>query len=140
MTRFGILTGVDMVDVRRLARMVNQGGQAFLDNTWTEAELAFCGSRIDRLAARWAAKEAVMKALGSGVGTVDPLQIEVVRFSGKPPRLRLCGNAETLASKLRVISWSLSLAHESQFAVATATSRCRRALRSLQRDAASSTD
>jgi len=111
-------TGVDMVDVHRLARMVELAGEEFLDSSWTPAERLYCARRADRLASRWAAKEATMKALGQGVGQISPLDVEIVSGEGDRPTLVLRGNAETRARTLGLHTWSVSLTHEDRWALA----------------------
>ena len=111
-------TGVDLVDIDRVRRLVESGGQAFLDQTWTEAEQAYCAGAPDRLAARWGAKEAVMKALGAGFPDIEHLDIEVVSAQGEAPSLQLSGDAAQYASSLRLTEWSLSLSHEVGLALA----------------------
>lgn len=111
-------TGVDMVSVDRVSRMVELSGETFLETAWTAAERAYCTGRPDRLATRWAAKEATMKALGHGVGVISPLEIEVRAAEGEPPMLVLHGNAAVLAETLGLQTWSLSLTHEDRWALA----------------------
>lgn len=110
--------GVDMVDIRELADMIETSGQSFMDMSWTPAEQAYCAGSIPRLAARWAAKEATMKALGHGIGEVDPIDIEVVSAEGERPSMQLHGSAAALARALRVGHLAVSLSHEANFAVA----------------------
>ncbi len=117
---FGVLlgVGVDVVDTGELAEMVESSGPSFLDLCWTPSEQAYCAGSIPRLAARWAAKEATMKALGHGIGEVDPIDIEVVSLEGELPRLQLHGSAEAIARERRVGHVAASLTHEGPFAVA----------------------
>lgn len=111
-------TGVDMVDVEKLARMVELTGDEFLESSWTPAERLYCAGRPERLASRWAAKEATMKALGQGVGQISPLEVEVVAAEGTRPVLVLRGNADTRARQLGLDTWSVSLTHEDRWALA----------------------
>ncbi|MFJ6897092.1 holo-ACP synthase [Streptomyces hokutonensis] len=111
-------TGVDMVDVERLARMVTLSGDAFLESSWTLAERLYCANRPERLASRWAAKEATMKALGQGVGQISLLEVEVEASEGQMPTLLLSGNAAARARQLHLDTWSLSLTHEDRWALA----------------------
>lgn len=111
-------TGVDLVEIASVRRMAESGGRAFLDQTWTEAEQAYCAGEPARLAARWGAKEAVMKALGVGFPDIEHLDIEVVSVQGVAPRLRLTGDASQCASDLHLTEWSLSLSHEMGLALA----------------------
>jgi holo-[acyl-carrier protein] synthase len=118
MTAMLLLTGVDMVDVTKLARMVELTGDEFLDSSWTPAERLYCAGRPDRLASRWAAKEATMKVLGQGLGQISPLEVEVAAVEGHRPTLVLRGNASVRARQLRLDTWSLSLTHEDRWALA----------------------
>lgn len=111
-------TGVDLVDIDRIRQLATSGGHAFLDKIWTEAEQAYCDSSAERLAARWGAKEAVMKALGAGFPDIEHLDIEVLSTQGKAPRLRLTGYAADYATSLNLTEWSLSLTHEGGLALA----------------------
>ncbi|MEU0880137.1 holo-ACP synthase [Lentzea sp. NPDC005914] len=111
-------TGVDMVDVNRLARMVELTGDEFLDSSWTRTERLYCARRPERLATRWAAKEATMKALGQGVGQISPLEIEVAAVEGEMPTLVLRGHALERAQALGLDTWSVSLTHEDRWALA----------------------
>lgn len=95
-----------------------EADDAFLLRAWTVAELAYCNGDADRLAARWAAKEAMMKALGVGIGTIAPLDIEVIHDPAGAPELHLSGSAARRADELALQGWSLSLSHERGLAVA----------------------
>lgn len=113
-----LLCGVDIVSIERIRRAVDRSGEDFLRRCWTEQELDYCSGRADRLAARWAAKEATMKMLACGLDQLDPRGIEVAREESGVPRLEL-GPAATEAARHRgVTSWSLSLSHEVGHAVA----------------------
>ncbi|MFC5679095.1 holo-ACP synthase [Aeromicrobium endophyticum] len=110
--------GVDMVDAGQLAEMIESSGSSFMDLCWTPSEQGYCAGSIPRLAARWAAKEATMKALGRGIGEIDPIDIEVVSIEGEPPLLELHGSARAIARERWVRRVALSLTHEGTFAVA----------------------
>lgn len=111
-------TGVDLVDVAELARMVELTGDEFLESSWTSAERLYCAGRPDRLASRWAAKEATMKALGQGVGQISPLDVEIAAAEGERPILVLRGNADIRSRQLGLDTWSVSLTHEDRWALA----------------------
>lgn len=110
--------GVDLVSITELAAMLETSGPTFVDSCWTAAEQQYCGGSVPRLAARWAAKEATMKALGQGLGDVDPVDIEVLAEEGRPPRLRLHGTAQRRAEEIGLRDLALSLSHESGLAIA----------------------
>src|SRR5215213_12028463 len=106
--------GFDATDIPRIASAVERYGDRFLRRIFTEREIAYCTRRRDpvpHLAGRFAAKEAAMKALGTGHSRgVLWKDIEVVRGSG-PPQLRLHGGAASRASGMRVRSSLLTLRH-----------------------------
>ena len=117
-----VAIGLDIVEVGRLERALSGHGGRFETRVYTEGERAACRGRADRLqalAARFAAKEACMKALGTGWSRgVAFRQVEVVGESGQPPGLNLSGEAERLASRLGVRRIHLSLTHQPGVAAA----------------------
>ncbi|NSX35174.1 holo-ACP synthase [Pseudarthrobacter oxydans] len=112
-----ITTGVDLVDCGRIARMLEED-RTFLDLAFTEAEQEDCQADPARLGARWAAKEAAMKALGQGIGAIAPLDIGVRRDENGVPMMELSGSAKARADELGITDWSVALSHEGGFAVA----------------------
>ena len=108
--------GIDLVETERLRRALNAHGERFEKRVFTERERADCRSRKDRvqaLAARFAAKEACLKALGTGwAGGLGFRQIEVVRTPGGRPVLRLHGAAAAQAERAGVTSMQVSLTHQ----------------------------
>lgn len=110
--------GVDMIEVERVAQSVNRHGERFLKRVFTEQELAYCRNRITSLAARWAAKEAVAKALGTGIGVVSWQEIEVISGSEQQPILQLHGAAANLATQLGLSHFAISLSHTKDYAIA----------------------
>ena len=111
-------TGVDLIEVERIAQAVEKHGERFLHRVFTENELAQVGDMIPSLAARWAAKEAVAKALGTGIGDVAWVEIEVLRGEGNAPQLLLHGNAKRLAEEQGLSKWAVSLSHTQEHAIA----------------------
>ncbi len=114
--------GIDNVDVERF-RKVLQRTPRFAERVFTPAELVYAAAQADptqRLAARFAAKEAVMKALGVGLGAVRLADIEVVRHPSGAPGLALHGGAAALAKQRGVGRWWLSLTHTDLVASAIA--------------------
>lgn len=115
--------GIDLIEVERIQRAVDhpQRGERFRHRVFTPGEIAYClGKRryAESFATRFAAKEAVMKALGRGFGDgINWCEIEVVRPSG-PPRIVLYGRAAERATQLGVDRWHLSLTHTSLAAMA----------------------
>jgi holo-[acyl-carrier protein] synthase len=113
-----LIVGVDIVATRRIAELLDEHGARFTRRVFTERELADCGQRTDSLAARWAAKEAVAKALGTGFGSVNHLEVEVIRDEAGCPHVRLHGQAASLAQARGLNRWAISLSHDGGMAVA----------------------
>jgi holo-[acyl-carrier protein] synthase len=110
--------GVDLVEVERIAELVAGYGERFRCRVFTGAELEACGNRPERLAARYAAKEAVSKALGTGIGRVRWRDIEVLNGPAGQPELVLSGAAAELAAELGLRLWAVSLSHAGGQAIA----------------------
>jgi holo-[acyl-carrier protein] synthase len=110
--------GVDIVEIERIARSIERFGDLFLNRVYTESELAYCNGRVGSLAARWAAKEATAKALGTGIGDVSWREIEVVCEFNRQPVLQLHGSAVELATQLGLAEFAISLSHTKDYAVA----------------------
>jgi len=110
--------GVDLVKVERVAALASRYGERFTSRVFTDRELAACHQRPDRLAARFAAKEAVSKALGTGIGKVNWRQIEVVNNAAGRPELVLTGAAAALAAEQGLDQWAISLSHTQEQAIA----------------------
>jgi len=118
-------TGIDLIEVERVRAALERPatGARFRARVFTEREIAYCESRglgrFQSYAARFAAKEAAMKALGTGwsrnVGWRD---IEVVRERGRPPAIELSGKAAALARRRKVSRFHLSLTHTALGAIA----------------------
>lgn len=113
-----LATGVDLVDIQRLQGVIDRYGERFLRRIFTDRELEEVGKNTASLAARFAAKEAVAKALGCGIGVVNWREIEVLRGAQREPRLVLHGSAQRIAHGLNLTEWSLSLSHTFSLAIA----------------------
>lgn len=114
--------GTDVVDIDRF-REVLRRTPSIVDRLYTADERALCERRRDPapcLAARFAAKEAVLKAMGSGLGDAGFTEIEVVRAESGQPSVRLHGGAAALADGLGIGRWMLTLSHSDLVATATA--------------------
>ncbi len=111
-------TGVDLVSLPRFARALERHGERLLARVFTPAEVALCAGQVASLAARFAAKEAVVKALGTGIGPVSWREVEVLRGEDGAPVLRLHGKAAQRAADLGLTDWSVSLSHTHEMAVA----------------------
>jgi holo-[acyl-carrier protein] synthase len=113
--------GVDIVEISRLSRIYERWGQRFLDRVYTAREQSFCRERLPELAARFAAKEAISKALGTGIvgrGGVSWLDMEVLPDRRGKPLVYLHGRARERAQELGLNEWAISLSHERAMAVA----------------------
>lgn len=115
-------TGIDIVEVSRIAAAVERFGERFLDRVFTTSEIRYCRSKqntMERFAARFAAKEAGFKAIGTGWSHgVTWKEIEVGREPGGRPTLAYSGKAAEFAAKLGMRRASLSLSHTSEQAIA----------------------
>lgn len=111
--------GIDIIEIDRIAETFARFGARFLRHIYTEGEIAYCRGRAPQLASRFAAKEAMMKALGTGIRGVGWRDIEVVRQRGGAPALILHGRAEKIAERQGVLHSALSLSHSKEYAVAS---------------------
>ncbi len=105
--------GIDSVDIERFAAVLARRS-ALANRVFTDGERAYAGRLANpapALAGRFAAKEAVMKALGVGLGSIDWSDVEVVRSGSGEPVLAISGRAAALASGKGVGSWLLSITH-----------------------------
>ncbi|HUS93177.1 MAG TPA: holo-ACP synthase [Phycisphaerae bacterium] len=116
--------GVDLVDCARLAEVIERHGERFLSRVFTEAELAYCRGRkrqIEHLAGRFAAKEAVLKVLGTGWRRgISWRDIEVTNAPSGQPRVALSGECARVAEGLGIRTVLVSISHISTHAIASA--------------------
>jgi len=116
-------SGIDLTEIGRIQKSLERYGQRFLNRVYTGAEQAYCLRKrksAESLAARFAAKEAGAKALGTGISFgVSWLEIEVVRAPSGRPSLQFHGRAAEIASALGVAHASLSLTHTGDLAMAS---------------------
>ncbi len=113
-------TGIDLIEIARLQEAIARHGERFLQRVFTAQELADCKGNFASLAARYAAKEAVSKALGTGIGPVGWKEIEIVRGPEREPLLQLHGAAAQKAAELGLTAWAISLTHDQTQAAAVA--------------------
>ena len=113
-----LATGVDLLEIERLRGAIATHGEKFLQRIFTQRELDANQNKVESLAGRFAAKEAVAKALGCGIGDVAWKEIEILRAESGAPQLVLHGAAERLAREQGLTTWSLSLSHSQSHAVA----------------------
>ena len=115
-------TGVDLIEIERIARSIERYGDRFLRRVYTDPEIAYCNRKrgsAESFAARFAAKEAGAKALGTGISRgVTWNEFQVGRLPGRAPVLELSGRAEVLAKELGVRTISLSISHTGSLAMA----------------------
>jgi len=114
-----LITGTDIIEIARIGKVFEKYGSRFLTRIYTEDEQKYCKGRAPQLASRFAAKEAVMKALGTGVRGIGWKDIEIRRERGGPPYIQLHGRAQARASKMNLSDISISLSHSNDFALAT---------------------
>ena len=115
-----LASGVDMIEVERIDRAILRHGQRLFNRFYTAQELIDAHGHTPALAARFAAKEAVAKALGTGIGDVGWKEIEIVNGPRRKPILHLHGRAAEVAENLGLTVWSISLSHTHQHAMAIA--------------------
>jgi holo-[acyl-carrier protein] synthase len=117
--------GIDIVETARIRRMVDEHGQRFLDRCFTPAEQEYCSRSpvryYEHLSARFAAKEAVLKVLGTGWrGGIAWTDIEVLKEPSGQPRIQLSGECLRIANELGIARWHVSLSHIETHATASA--------------------
>ena len=113
-----LATGVDLIEIARIEEVVSRHGKHYLERIYTPAELEQCGRRAESLAGRFAAKEAVAKALGSGIGDISWKEIELLGNEQNAPVLTLHGAAGQRAKELGLETWSVSISHSQSHSVA----------------------
>jgi len=116
--------GIDLVDCPRIAEMVERHGGRFINRIFTKAEQAYAKStrnEIEKLAGRFAAKEAILKLVGTGWrGKIAWTDIEVINNAMGQPEVTLTGEVKTIAEKLGISHVSVSITHTANFAIASA--------------------
>jgi holo-[acyl-carrier protein] synthase len=116
-------SGIDMTEIERIRHSMDRYSNRFLDRIYTAAEQAYCLQKrnaAESFAARFAAKEAGAKALGTGISRgVSWLEIEVVRAPGGRPTIRFHGRAAEIAGRLGVAHTALSITHTNSLAMAS---------------------
>jgi holo-[acyl-carrier protein] synthase len=116
-------SGIDLVEIDRIQQSMDRFGQRFLNRVYTDAEQAYCLRKrksAESFAARFAAKEAGAKALGTGISQgVNWLEIEVVREPGGRPTLLFHGRAAQIAARLNVTHAALSITHTGTLSLAS---------------------
>jgi len=116
-----LYTGIDMVEIDRIEKAVGRWGERFLRRVYTDDEIAIYGNQTPSLAARFAAKEAVMKLLGQGQDRIGWQEIEVLAGPEGRPLINLYGRARLEADRLKIRDISISLSHSKSLAIASAS-------------------
>ena len=111
---------IDIIEVDRVRKVYERHGERFLQRVFTEREVQQCRGKITRLAGRFAAKEAISKALGTGLHGVAWREMEVVQLRSGRPSVRLHGNAKARAELLGLTAFDVSIADLAQFSIAIA--------------------
>ncbi len=119
-----IAHGIDLVDFPRIEDMITRHEERFLDRIFTKTEQAYADSkknRVEKYAGRFAAKEAVLKLIGTGWrGKIAWTDIEIVNTSSGQPQVKLDGEVKRVAEKLGISQISISITHTANFAIASA--------------------
>ncbi len=117
--------GTDIIECARIAKMIEKHGEIFLNRVYTRNEIAYCSCRKSanqHYAGRWAAKEAVLKALGTGwAHGIQWTDVEVVNEIGGRPHIDLAGQAKIISQQLGIREILISLSHCRGYAIAYAT-------------------
>jgi len=119
-----IAHGIDLVDFGRIEEMISRHGERFLERIFTAAEQAYAESNknsVEKLAGRFAAKEAILKLVGTGWrGKIAWTDIEIVNNAAGQPEVTLVGEVEEIANRLGIKHISISITHTANFAIASA--------------------
>src|SRR3954462_729558 len=117
--------GIDIVETSRIAKLIDEHGKHFLDRVFTASEQAYCDlnklRRIEHYAGRFAAKEAVLKVLGTGWrGGIAWTDVEIVKEISGQPRVILTGECARIAAEMGISTWHISISHVETHATASA--------------------
>lgn len=116
--------GIDLVDCPRIEKMLQQHGQRFTERVFTAGERAYAEANknsVEKLAGRFAAKEAILKLMGTGWrGKIAWTDIEIINNPAGRPEVNLCGEVRKIADKLGIKHISISITHTANFAIASA--------------------
>ena len=119
-----IAHGIDLVDCPRIEEMIKRHNQRFINRVFTVAEQAYAEANkdsVEKLAGRFAAKEAILKLMGTGWrGKIAWTDIEIINNAMGQPKVTLSGEVQKIADKLRIKHISISITHTANFAIASA--------------------
>ena len=111
--------GVDIIEIARIEKAIARWGERFLRRIYTEREIELCQNRVAALAARFAAKEATMKALGTGTEEVGWRDVETIPDSRGQPVVYLHGRSQSRAEEIGLKGLAISLSHSREYAIAS---------------------
>jgi holo-[acyl-carrier protein] synthase len=111
--------GVDIIEIERVADVIARHGERFLNRVYTPDEIAHCRGRVHELAVRFAAKEAVMKALGTGIRGVGWRDIEILPNRRGKPLVFLYRRGAERAERIALRGLEVSMTHSRDFAIAS---------------------
>src|SRR4030043_1440893 len=116
--------GIDLVDCPRIEQMMQRHGERFIKRVFTDTEQAYAGANkneVEKLAGRFAAKEAILKLMGTGWrGKIAWTDIEIINNPAGQAEVALCGEVKKISDKLRIKHISVSITHTANFAIASA--------------------
>jgi holo-[acyl-carrier protein] synthase len=112
--------GIDIIEIARLKKAIAQRGEDFLKRIYTDSEIKFYRWKFPSLAARFAAKEAVIKALGKPTAGARLKEIEILADDKGKPLVNLYGEAQSQAKALGLAKFAVSLSHSKEYAIAIA--------------------
>jgi holo-[acyl-carrier protein] synthase len=115
-----VAVGIDIIEVGRVRKVLKKHGERFLSRVFTANEVRQCRGKVARLAGRFAAKEAISKALGTGLHGVAWREMEVVQLRSGRPTVTLYGNARRRAELLGLSAFDVSIADLAEFSIAIA--------------------
>jgi len=113
-----VATGIDLIEIGRVKESISRHGYRFLNRIYTPSELVEARENPASLAAGFAAKEAVGKALGTGIGPISWQEVEILHGPSRQPELHLHGFAQKIALQQNLTTWSISLSHTQTHAIA----------------------
>ena len=110
--------GADIIEIARIEKAVKRWGESFLQRVYTDSELRLYRRKLSSLAARFAGKEAVIKALGARNKGISWKEIEILSGPGGKPSVRLYGRIQNQAASLGLNKLAISLSHSREYAIA----------------------
>ena len=117
--------GIDIIEISRIEKAIARWGESFLQRVYTEPEIKSYRQKPSSLAARFAGKEAVIKALGTTTSGIRLKEIEILSQPGGQPLVRLHGRAQSQAEHLSLDKLAISLSHSREYAIAMVTGEAR---------------